>query len=205
MIERVDKEAFDKVWSIASEISLQERYFTDIHVRFHTLASTWLLGTFAAIGFVATQPLRLGLPTELLVAGIAAAGCIGITLLWALDLLVYHRLLDSYFIEGLKLEEHYQWLPPFRHNMMKTQRGQGVLSRLVVFYQAPIMLLTLIAGGSTAIWMGKGHAAGTWLVAATSLALLIVEAFAIPRATANTAALRTNLAADPPSGLNNLQ
>jgi len=35
-----------------------------------------------------------------------------------LDLLVYHRLLDACFIEGLFLEDRYPLLPPLRHNMM---------------------------------------------------------------------------------------
>jgi hypothetical protein len=56
--------------------------------------------------------------------------------LWNLDIRVYHQLLESYFVEGLKLEERYSWLPRIRSNMLQTQatRKKGVLARVVWFY-----------------------------------------------------------------------
>lgn len=79
--------------------------------------------------------------------GIAIAGFVGIMLLWLVDLMVYHRLFDSCFIEELILEERYAWLSPFRHNMMATMGGEGMLFRLVGFYIGFGIILLLIGGG----------------------------------------------------------
>jgi hypothetical protein len=46
-----------------------------------------------------------------------------------LGLLVYHRLLDACFIEGLFLEERYPWLPPLRHNIKIVAHGQQYCGR----------------------------------------------------------------------------
>lgn len=116
------------------------------------MASAWLLAAFGAIGFILSQKLEVAVHRELLITAIAVAGAIGIALLWVLDLLVYHRLLESCFIEGLILEERHPWLPPFRGNMMLTQEEKGVLFRVVGFYLGPVVLLVLIAAGSLALW-----------------------------------------------------
>ena len=133
-IESVDKDTFDKIWKIVEEIGEEERHFNDIQARYRNMASVWLLATFGGIGFIISEKISINIEQELLIAGIAAAGCIGMALLWVVDLLVYHRLLDSCFIEGLILEKKYPWLPRFRTNMMKTQEGEGVLFRVVGFF-----------------------------------------------------------------------
>ena len=154
-VEPVEDETFDRIWKFIQEIGIQERHFNDLQSRYRSMASAWLLATFAAIGFVISRPISLDIDVWLLAAGIAVAGSLGIALLWVVDLLVYHRLLDSCFIESLILEEQYPWLPSIRSNMMKTQRGEGVLFRVVVFYLGPIILLVIIAGGALSIWLGK--------------------------------------------------
>ena len=156
-IEEVDKDIFDRVWKIVEEIGVQERHFNDIQARNRAMASAWLLATLAAIGFVVSKSISIDIDTELLVSGIAVSGSIGIALLWIVDLLVYHRLLDSCFIEGLILEDKHPWLPPFRNNMMRTQQGEGVLFRVVGFYLVPVVFLILVAGGSISLWLGSKY------------------------------------------------
>ena len=151
-LDKVDKDTFDRVWRIAEEIGVQERHFNELQTGYRNLASTWLLATFAGMGFAISNTFHVDVAPELFVAALAMAGALGITLLWILDLLVYHRLLDACFIEGLILEERYPWLPPFRGNMMKTQTGQGVLFRTVGFYMIPIVLLIGIASVAIAAW-----------------------------------------------------
>src|ERR1700731_2326635 len=130
----VDEITFDRVWRVMQEIGNAERHFNGLQQTYRALASTWLLATFGAAGYILE---RLGnsttsSPALLAVLGIAAG--IGIVLLWNLDLLVYHRLPDSFFVEGLRLEQRYSWLPPVRENMMAVHGNKGILPKVVWFY-----------------------------------------------------------------------
>ena len=192
-IETVDKETFDRVWKIVEEIGREERHFNDLQARYRNMASVWILATFAAIGFIISKTISIGIDRELLVAGIAAAGCVGIGLLWVVDLLVYHRLLDSCFIEGLILEEQYPWLPPFRHNMMKTQKGEGVLFRVVGFYLGPVVLLILVAGGALSFWLRENSPLLAVPCLLLSLLIAVLSGYLIRSKTENTAAIEKRL------------
>jgi hypothetical protein len=158
------------------------------------MASAWLLATFAGMGFAISQTIHVAVAPEVLVAMLAIAGAIGITLLWILDLLVYHRLLDSCFIEGLILEEQYPWLPPIRSNMMKTQEGRGVLFHTVGFYMAPVVLLIVVAGAGFAVWFyGAHHFVASAVAAVAGLGFAFLAAKVIQAKTGNTAALKKRL------------
>lgn len=130
---------------------------------------------------------------EFLVSGVAVAGCTGITLLWVIDLLVYHRLLDSCFVEGLILEKKHAWLPRFRHNMMKTQEGEGVLFRVVGFYLGPVVLLILVAGGVLSLWLQEKDIFS--LVPSLALVVLVavLAGYTVWHKTENTAAIAERL------------
>lgn len=194
-VDSVDKETFDRVWTIIAEISAQERQFNGIQNGYRNMASGWLLATFAGMGFALTQTIHIGIDRELLLAVIALSGSIGIALLWVLDLLVYHRLLDSYFIEGLALERRYSWLPPFRANMMATQKGQGVLSRVVSFYLAPVVLLVGVAGSALSLWCYRANRPyAAVLSAAAGVALAAIVGAKMRRQTVNTAETARRLA-----------
>ena len=176
------------------EIGTQERHFNTLQGTYRGMASAWLLASFTAIGFVMSKTINIGIDPELLVAGIALAGCVGIALLWVIDLLVYHRLLDSWFIEGLILEDRYPWLPPFRHNMMQTQKGEGVLFRIVGFYLGPVVLLIVVSGGALSLWLcGRSQLLAAGLTFGLSLVLAASAAILIRRKTENTAAIEERL------------
>jgi hypothetical protein len=193
-IDSVDTTVFDRVWALTQEIGVQERHFNQLQSGYRNMASAWLLATFAGIGFVVSTPLHVTAAPELLVAGLASAGSIGISLLWIVDLLVYHRLLDSCFIEGLILEEQYAWLPPFRNNMMRTQQGHGVLFRIVGFYAAPIGFLILVAAGALSLlsYRLEHHLLSAALIVAGGL-LAYLAARLIRTKTENTAAIARRL------------
>jgi hypothetical protein len=193
--ESADKDTFERVWKIAQEIGVQERHFNGLQTGYRNMASAWLLAAFAGIGFALSQKLEVTIDRELLITAIAVAGVVGIALLWVLDLLVYHRLLDSCFIEGLILEEQYTWLPPFRGNMIKTQGGQGILFRIVGFYVAPIVILILIAAGALVLWYYRGNrplVAALFVVVGVVAAVLAVIMIRVK--TENTASIEKRLA-----------
>jgi FtsH-binding integral membrane protein len=160
----VEKSEFDKVWGVVLEIGAQERHFNNLQTVYRTMASTWLLSSFAAMGYILSKEFQPGIERELLIAAVAAVGTVGIVLLWVLDARVYQQLLGSCFVEGYLLENLYPWLPPVRHNMWKSQNNLGVLSRVVDFYAAPTVLLAAIASCAASILFWRvGNALGSTL------------------------------------------
>lgn len=105
-------------WKYLEEIGKSERHFNNIQAKYRLLASTWLLASFTGIGFVLTNQCTLP-KWELILIAITAGGSIGVTLIWVLDILGYHRLLGANFIEGLRIEHDNPYLPQVRHVMLK--------------------------------------------------------------------------------------
>jgi len=155
-MKSVDAKELEVVWKFYTEIGALERHFSQLQNQYRTLASTWLLATFAAIGFlISKQGLIISIDVLLLVAGIGIAAGIGITLLWNLDLMAYHPLLFAYFREGLNLEREYPWLPQARTNIRERMKGRGVTDRISLFYIAADTVTLAIAGFSLACWSYK--------------------------------------------------
>lgn len=85
-----------------------ERHFNQLQATYRALASTWLLAAFTGVGFTILNAKSIqSIPVDwlLMAAGVALAGAIGIGLIWNLDLLVYHRLLDVIFHTARTIEE----------------------------------------------------------------------------------------------------
>jgi hypothetical protein len=168
----VSSETFDRVWRVCEELGTAERHFNELESRYRTLASTWLLATFAGVGFVLSeQVLALHIDRLILVGGIGLAGAIGIALLWNLDLMVYHQLLAANFYAGITLERAHPWLPQVRNAMLESQRGLGVLPRVVWFYMGGILAPLTIAVTALVAW-GYQHG----LAVALAIAIVSVAA-----------------------------
>jgi len=54
-IKSLDAKEFEVVWKFYTEIGALERHFNQLQNHYRTLASTWLLAAFAAIGFLISQ------------------------------------------------------------------------------------------------------------------------------------------------------
>jgi mannose-6-phosphate isomerase-like protein (cupin superfamily) len=189
------------LWKIFDFIAEQERHFNNLQSKYRVLASAWLLASLSGIGFVIKELARATDSPYLLIAAIAAAGGTGIYLLWVVDILVYHRLLDACFVEGLKLERSVKWIPPFRHNMMRMQNDQGVLFRIVGFYLGPIVVLTLVSGGSLVLQFRNDLPNASLAIAVITSVLALAESFLIFLKTDNTAAFEDLLVDDSRTSL----
>ena len=97
------KDFDEQVWKVMTELGAAERHFNVLQHQYRLMASTWLLAMFGGVGFALSSE-RLSVPPELIVSVVGLAGALGVTQLWNLDLRVYHQLLDSCFVEGLKLK-----------------------------------------------------------------------------------------------------
>jgi hypothetical protein len=132
-----------------AEIGNQERAFNTLEASYTALASTWLLATFAGVGFILTNQPRLPVPIEVVILGLGLAGAIGITLVWVIDVLVYHTLLDAAWWAGLAVEIEHPEIAPVRTLMYALG---PVTPRIKKFYlgmlAAPLAIATLGAAWS---------------------------------------------------------
>jgi hypothetical protein len=176
----------DQIWKMYSEVGVIERHFNDLQGKYRVMASTWLLATFAALGFIFTQTLNTRIPGELIAAGIATASAIGISLIWVLDLLVYHRLLAAAFAEGYELEQQYDWLPCIHTNMYNLHNGIGVLPKVVWFYLSGVAIQSLIGSVTLSIWLSEKYPNLFWAILLSYIGLVLYALLTIYRATGNT-------------------
>lgn len=132
----------DQYW----KLSEMEERFNSSSAGIRTLASAWLLGAFGSIGwmFSVYDPDKWFLPLGFLIVIVLTFASIGFTTLWVMDQLVFHRLLNSVFLVGLKMEKDNPELPPIRSMMMKTLEGSGTFKWELFFYLGPIMLFMVI-------------------------------------------------------------
>ena len=143
----------DDIWKVVQELGNNERHFNQLQHQYRSLASVWILAMFAGVQYVLSNWGKLPLPSEVILAVIGLAGAVGITQLWNLDIRVYHQLLEACFVEGLKLEAKYSWLPKVRTNMLATQEAteKGVLARVVWFYLVGNGVALLVATFGTVL------------------------------------------------------
>jgi hypothetical protein len=139
----------DRIWKMVEECGVYERHFNQLQSFYRGLASTWLLAAFGGIGYVLTKEPTLSAANKqppLLDLWIAAgwvgvAGAVGLFFLWAVDVLVYHKLLLGVFAVGRKLETENTWLPPLRSSM--NAPAGYVITR---FYGVGMFMLLAVAG-----------------------------------------------------------
>ncbi len=142
------KTLFDIVWEVVKECGEEERHFNNLQSVYRGIASTWLLGTFGAVGYLLfNKDSGQSEHHELLASLICLAGAFGVAMLWMLDLGVYHRLLVAVFEEGHELEKEFPWLPRFRTNMAVRPRQQEdpVLRKLGYYYLGTIGVVLIAA------------------------------------------------------------
>ena len=142
----VDSELFDRVMRIIEQIGTQERHFNNLQTGYRKLASTWLLASFAACGYVLKSDSDVPYYKWYFVFGICIAATVGLAILWLLDLSVYQKLLGEFFYQGVLLElEYYKWLPPIRINILRSQKTGDVRSKMQYYYFFSIVTLQLLA------------------------------------------------------------
>src|SRR5262249_37584615 len=99
----------------------------------------------------------------LLLVAICGLAVAGVATLWVLDQLVFHRLLNSVFLVGLKMESAEPALPPIRALMMKTVEGKRTQPWELLFYLGPLIIFALLSaivvstGSSTLFSASRDH------------------------------------------------
>jgi hypothetical protein len=141
---------------INDSISVGERHFNTIQHQYRFLASSWMLALFAAIGYVFTS-VNTPFDKFTITFFLSTVSSIGFTLIWMLDLRVYHQLLEAYFVEGLKLEDQHKDIPQVRNNMLYSQSSASseILTTVVYFYLFCIGISLILSTGALILILNK--------------------------------------------------
>lgn len=130
------------------KLSESERHFNELQAGIRNRASTWLLAAFTAIAVLIKTGGETGtvwlVPSSILIGLVCLMGTIGLLVLWINDQMVYHRLLNSVFLVGLKMEHDDPSLPPVKAMMMHSAEGTGMYKWLSYYYLIPNLFFLLI-------------------------------------------------------------
>jgi hypothetical protein len=147
----------EELWKLTE----YERHFNSIQVGIRGLASVWLLAAFGAITTLLNQQesASLLLPLEWVICLVSVMGAIGLVLLWIIDQLVYHRLLNAIVLVGIRLEHDDATLPPVHSAMYSFMPRKGFGYYLSLFYIGPSVALSAIALSAAGYEASQGFSA----------------------------------------------
>ncbi len=103
-LRTVKSDEFQRVWEVMKETYETERHFNNLETQYRILASQWLLGAFAGIGFIFISDPKLSFDKLWLIVVICIISMVGIFQLWRMDIIIYQRLLHATFEVGIELE-----------------------------------------------------------------------------------------------------
>ena len=147
MADSREKDEKELIKALYLSLGEAERKLGESQNTYRTLASTWMLATMAAIGYVlSTKPIeeKIGIDLYLLCWLLALAGAISIVVLWLLDMRVYQRLLGRFYAEGLAMERGEPWLPQVRNQTRLEFKGWLPLI-ISIYYVLLFAFLWLVA------------------------------------------------------------
>ncbi len=156
-----------------TEIGRMERHILSIQARCRIAASIWLWGAFAAMAYILSENISLNIANELIFVGTNTTALLGICLLWAMDLQVYHRQLVWVMAEGRYMEGKYKWLPKLRKFRYAKLCHSDSSPRMVWYYLLQTMILLSFGATSLALWLYRHQREG--LAGYTSLYVIIIS------------------------------
>lgn len=124
----------DNDWEMIKTITEAEHHFNNLCFKIRTLASTWLLATFAGVGFLISKPINPGLKVESIIVLLCWVGSFGILVLWVLDLQIYQKILNAWFNARKPIERRNPNYPQIRKAIKATQPGGRATNLIKVFY-----------------------------------------------------------------------
>jgi hypothetical protein len=170
--KKIDNESFHRVWEVMKETYEEERHFNNLETQYRILASQWLLGAFAAIGFVVVSNPTLSFNKLWLVVAIAVISGVGIFQLWRMDITIYQRLLGAVFNEGIELEKKFDFLPKIKTRMKKSVPKENVTDVLFYYYYISIVFFAVVALGVSIYLLNKEFA--NWILISVPFVLIFL-------------------------------
>jgi len=106
-------------YGINSKLRVYQYHYNASKVKNKLVSMTWIIASFVGFGYLLSgQEVGLPLNTLTTISLLACLSTIGLMLLWFLDVVVYHRLIESIFTEQLILEDTFPGLSSTHHHMV---------------------------------------------------------------------------------------
>lgn len=168
----------DKIIAYGLYVKLQKykmHYYT-VKLRYKILASTWILATFIGLGYLLSG-YETGLPTTNL-TGVICLGILsatGISLLYYLDIFIYHRILHTIFMEAMHYEKKYDFLPKMSLDNLHLFLKRSIRPVLfeAAYYSFFILVFLLISDYSLFIQLEKNNFSHPLLISSFLFVIII--------------------------------
>jgi hypothetical protein len=134
------------IYNMYQKLSQFEHHFDLITTKYKYMALTWLLATFAGIGFLLSRDIQ-NLPFSPLkgVIVICLIGMAGITLIWHLDINIYTKFWAVVFIEEVRMERKFKFLLRSRNiELLIDEDRERIVAQGFLYMIANIVLLLTI-------------------------------------------------------------
>lgn len=146
MLSLEDKKIVLKKYVMLKEA---EHHFSELQYRYRRNAIYWIMGVFAGIGFLMSKEFGDEVFNHIvLISCVSIGGSVGIFLLWSLDMLLYHRLLDAVCIEEIEMEKNYDFLPKPLNKMFVLTKKQMPEKIQTTFYVGLILICLFVSMSS---------------------------------------------------------
>jgi len=142
--ETSDKE-FERLWDMTKEINENIRYYNEHQTKYRILASQWLIAAMTGIGFLFNADAKLPFSNLVLIILVSLISALGILQLWRIDLVIFQRIIGSFFSAGLKIEEQNSALPQIKTKILNDVPHKNTGQNLFYFYYFIVSLFLLIA------------------------------------------------------------
>jgi hypothetical protein len=135
------------IYGLHGLLSDFERHLENISTRYKYMALTWLLASYAGIGSLLSTKMGGIIFNHFLgICIISFIGFIGVTLLWHLDMNVYHRFWSAVLAEEVIMEKKYPFLLQSRRKAFHIDEGrERVFSQGLLYIIANTLLLITMA------------------------------------------------------------
>jgi hypothetical protein len=150
------------------------QHFNRMQTTYRTFASTWLLGTFFAIGYSLSSRENLPFSPLIVVALLCLASSAGIVLIWYMDLMMCERMIATALFEGLEYEKKYSWIPKIHQSSHVFHSLWGYVHLKSLFYIGYFAIVFETMGVALAFHFKN---TGIWFLPPT-IALIIISLFA---------------------------
>ena len=139
-----DPLTFDQAWEITKEINENVRHYNEHQTKYRTLASQWLIAGFAGIGFLFSAEPKLPFDKLIFTMLISVASAFGIFQLWRIDIILFQKIIQSFFSAGAHLEDQFTSLPKIKTSIYKNVPKGNAGETLFQFYFYIITVFLLI-------------------------------------------------------------
>jgi hypothetical protein len=171
------------------KLSKFEQHFDELSAKHTNIALTWLLGTYAGIGFLFSVNIK-SLPFDhmICVVVISMFGFLGNSILWHLAVNIYTKFWAAVLIEEILMERKFPFLLNFKSISLLIVNHREKNFSHGLFYMVSNSLLVLTMGAAVTYFFVKINFFVACLIAIFFILLLVLTCFFMMRTSKKTKA-----------------